>query len=83
MDIKTLNDGQKQNFQRLLDKLIARNKFTVNEAENFRSLLENVRDSKNLQFIMEKLKDNGCFDLEKIEDNLKEGEHVTSFHFLI
>lgn len=73
MDIKTLNDGQKQNFQRLLDKLIARNKFTVNEAENFRSLLENVRDSKNLQFIMEKLKDSGCFDLEKIEDNLKEG----------
>lgn len=64
MDIKTsssssFSDVQKQTFQKLLDKLIARNKFTPAEAKNFQALLENARDTRNLQTIMEKFKDYG------------------------
>lgn len=59
MDIKSLSDVQKQTFQKLLDKLIARNKFTPAEAKNFQALLENSRDARNLQTIMEKIKDYG------------------------
>lgn len=68
MDIKPLSDVQKQTFQLLLDKLAARSKFTKIEAENFQNLLENVRDTKNFHFIMEKLKDSGCFEFDKIDE---------------
>lgn len=59
MDIKSLSEVQKQTFQRLLDKLIARNKFTPAEAKSFQVLLENARDARNVQTIMEKFKDYG------------------------
>lgn len=60
MDIKSFSDVQKQTFQKLLDKLIARNKFTAAEAKNFQALLENdARDPRNVQTIMEKIKDYG------------------------
>lgn len=59
MDIKSFSDVQKQTFQKLLDKLIARNKFTPAEAKNFQALLENARDARNVQTIMEKIKDYG------------------------
>lgn len=68
MDIKPLSDVQKQTFQLLLDKLAARSKFTKIEAENFQNLLENVRDTKNFHCIMEKLKDSGCFEFDKIDE---------------
>ena len=75
MDVKSLSDVQKQIFQSLIEKLIARNKFSQNEAENFQKLLENVRDSKNFHKIMEKLKENGHLDLD-FEENFKEGTCV-------
>lgn len=59
MDIKSFSEVQKQTFQRLLDKLIARNKFTSAEAKSFQVLLENARDARNVQTIMEKFKDYG------------------------
>lgn len=73
MDIKSLNDVQKQLFQRLIEKLIARNKCPPNEIENMQKLLENVRDTKNFQKIMEKLKECGQIELDNIEDDFKEG----------
>ncbi|CAO1319729.1 unnamed protein product [Diamesa hyperborea] len=72
MDIKSLNDVQKQLFQRLIEKLIARNKCPPNEIENMQKLLENVRDTKNFQKIMEKLKECGQIELDNIEDDFKE-----------
>lgn len=59
MDVKSFSEVQKQTFQKLLDKLIARNKFTPVEAKNFQALLENARDARNVQLIMEKIKDYG------------------------
>lgn len=73
MDVKSLSDVQKQIFQRLIEKLIERNKFSQNEAENFKKLLENVRDTKNFHKIMEKLKECGHLDFDNFEDNLIEG----------
>jgi hypothetical protein len=73
MDVKLVNDVQKQIFQRLIEKLLLHNKFTAKEAENLRKLLENVRDTKNFDKIMEKLKECGQFELDTIEDNFKEG----------
>lgn len=57
MDIQSIAEVQK-----LLDKLIARNKFTATEAKSFRTLLENTRarDDCNFQTIMEKIKDYGA-----------------------
>lgn len=63
MDIQAFSDVQKQTFQRLLDKLIARNKFSQHEVENFQALLENARDSRNLQKIMEKFKECGQIEM--------------------
>jgi hypothetical protein len=67
-----VSDVQKQIFQSFIEKLIARNKFSQNEAENFQKLLENVRDSKNFHKIMEKLKESGHLDLD-LEENFREG----------
>lgn len=59
MDVKSFSEVQKQTFQKFLDKLIARNKFSPAEAKNFQALLENARDTRNVQTIMEKFKDYG------------------------
>ncbi|XP_055687378.1 retinal homeobox protein Rx isoform X2 [Lutzomyia longipalpis] len=72
MDIKPLSDVQKQTFQCLVDKLIARKKFTTKETEDFQKLVENARNSRNLQKIMETFKDSGNIEVEKIEDSFKE-----------
>lgn len=72
MDVKSLSDVQKQIFQNLVEKLIARNKFPPNEAEDVQKMLENVRDAKNFHKIMEKLKECGQLDLD-IEENFREG----------
>ncbi|XP_029725554.1 retinal homeobox protein Rx isoform X1 [Aedes albopictus] len=71
MDVKSLSDVQKQIFQNLVEKLIARNKFPPNEAEDVQKLLENMRDAKNFHKIMEKLKECGQLDLD-IEENFRE-----------
>ncbi|XP_055534476.1 retinal homeobox protein Rx isoform X1 [Wyeomyia smithii] len=71
MDIKSLSDVQKQIFQNLVEKLIARNKFPPSEAEDVQKLLENVRDAKNFHKIMEKLKECGQLDVD-IEENFRE-----------
>lgn len=72
MDIKTISDGQRYTLQQLLEKLLNRNKFAPNEIESFQKLVKNVRDSKNIQKIMEKFKI-GQLDSEIIADNFKEG----------
>lgn len=74
MDLKSLNDVQKQLFQRVIQKLIARNQCTPSEIENMQKLLDNVRDTQNFHLIMEKLKDCGQIELDNFEENLKEGE---------
>ena len=74
MDLKSFTDVQKQLFQRLIEKLIARNKYSQSEIENIQKLLENVRDTKNFHKIMEKLKECGQFEFDGIEDNFNEGE---------
>lgn len=54
-----MTDVTKQTFQHIFEKIVANNnKFPPKEIENFRSLLENVRDrdQKNFNMIMEKLK---------------------------
>lgn len=78
MDIKSLNDVQKQLFQRVIQKLIARNQCTPSEIENMQKLLDNVRDTKNFHMIMEKLKDCGQIELDSFEENFKEGENDKS-----
>lgn len=76
MDIKALNDVQKQLFQRVIQKLIARNQCTPSEIENMQKLLDNVRDTKNFHMIMEKLKDCGQIELDSFEENFKEGGNL-------
>jgi hypothetical protein len=73
MDIKSMNDVQKQLFQRVIQKLVARNQCTPSEVENMQKLLDNVRDTKNFHMIMEKLKDCGQIELDSFEENFKEG----------
>jgi hypothetical protein len=80
MDVKLVNDVQKQIFQRLIEKLLLHNKFTAIEADNLKKLLENVRDTKNFDKIMEKLKECGQFELDTIEDNFKEGKQTLFIH---
>lgn len=80
MDVKSLSDVQKQIFQNLVEKLIARNKFPPNEAEDVQKLLENMRDAKNFHKIMEKLKECGQLDLD-IEENFREGTSSSQRHF--
>ena len=81
MDWKSFTDVQKQLLQRLIEKLIARNKYSQSEIENIQKLLENVRDTKNFQKIMEKLKECGQFEFDGIEDNFNEGEFNFSSFF--
>lgn len=71
-----MNDVQKQLFQRVIQKLIARNQCTPSEIENMQKLLDNVRDTKNFHMIMEKLKECGQIELDSFEENFKEGALV-------
>jgi hypothetical protein len=80
MDVKSLNDVQKQLFQRVIQKLIARNQCTPSEIENMQKLLDNVRDTKNFHMIMEKLKECGQIELDSFEENFKEGWLPTAIH---
>ncbi|XP_055858901.1 retinal homeobox protein Rx isoform X2 [Episyrphus balteatus] len=67
MDVKPpMTELQKQTFQHIFEKIVANNnKFPPKEIENFRSLLENVRDTKHFQLIVEKFKA-----LEQFENNI-------------
>lgn len=73
MDIRSISDVQKQFFQRLIQKLVARNLCSPSEIENMQKLMDNVRDTKNFHLIMEKLKDCGQIELDGFEENFKEG----------
>lgn len=68
---------QKQTFQNIFEKLVSSNgdggKFPPKQLENFRHLLENVRDSKNLQLIVEKFKN-----LEQFEQSFLTGGNNNS-----
>ncbi|XP_073813935.1 retinal homeobox domain-containing protein Rx isoform X2 [Musca autumnalis] len=58
--ITGLTDVQKQTFQHIFEKLVANSggsaKVPPKQYEYFRNLLENVRDPKNIQMIVEKFK---------------------------
>lgn len=77
--INTLPEVQQQMFQRLLQKFMSPNnnvKVSEKETENFKSLLEKIRDSNkmiNMQTIMDKIKENNHIEVDdsNIEDNLK------------
>lgn len=74
MDIRSLNDVQKQLFERVVQKLIARNHPPSEINETQKLLIENLRDSKNFHMIMEKLKDCGAqIELDSFDENFKEG----------
>lgn len=77
--INTLPEVQQQMFQRLLQKFMSPNnnaKVSEKETENFKNLLDKIRDSNkliNMQAIMEKIKENNHIDVDdaNIDDNLK------------
>lgn len=73
----SMSNVQKQTFQNIFEKLVSSNgdgsKFPPKQLENFRHLLENVRDSKNLQLIVEKFKN-----LEQFEQNFLTGGNNNS-----
>ncbi|KAG5677862.1 hypothetical protein PVAND_007582 [Polypedilum vanderplanki] len=72
MDIRSLNDVQKQLFERIVQKLIARNQCTPSDFNNTQKLLEIIRDTKNFHMIMEKLKDCGQIELDNFDESFKE-----------
>jgi len=80
MDIQSLNDVQKQLFERIIQKLIARNQCTPSDISNTQKLLDSIRDTKNLHMIMEKLKECGPIELDNFDESFKEG---INFIFLI
>lgn len=73
MDIRSLNDVQKQLFERIIQKLIARNQCAPSDLSNTQKLLESIRDTKNFHMIMEKLKDCGQIELDSFDESFKEG----------
>jgi hypothetical protein len=73
MDIQSLNDVQKQFFERIIQKLVARNQSAPNDVNNSQKLLDYIRDTKNFHMIMEKLKDCGQIELDNFDENFKEG----------
>lgn len=88
--INSLPEVQQQMFQRLLQKFMSRNnntKVSEKDTENFKNLLEKIRDSNKLismQTIMEKIKENNCIEVDdsNIEDNLKgSGECLPVIYF--
>jgi hypothetical protein len=81
MDIRSLNDVQKQLFERIIQKLIARNQCTPSDISNTQTLLESIRDTKNLHMIMEKLKECGQIELDNFDESFKEGINFISLIF--
>lgn len=74
MDIRSLSDVQKQLFERVIQKLIARNHSPSDISQTQKLLLDSLRDSKNFHMIMEKLKDCGAqIELDNFDENFKEG----------
>lgn len=75
MDIRSLNDVQKQLFERVIQKLIARNHNSSEISQAQKLLLDTIRESpKNFQMIMDKLKDCGAqIELDNFDENFKEG----------
>lgn len=73
MDIQSINDVQKQFFQSVIQKIVARNQCTPSELEGMQKLMDNVRDSKHLHLIMEKLRECGQIELDNFDENFKEG----------
>ncbi|XP_023308612.2 retinal homeobox protein Rx isoform X1 [Lucilia cuprina] len=69
--ITSLSDVQKQTFQHIFEKLVVSSggsaKIPPKQYEYFRNLLENVRDPKNLQMIVEKFKN-----LEQMDTNFSQ-----------
>lgn len=81
MDIQTISDVQKQFFQSVIAKLVARKACTQSELESMQKLMDNVRDSKHFHLIMEKLRECGQFELDNFDENFKEG-FLTFFNYL-
>ncbi|KAL9915897.1 retinal homeobox protein Rx [Glossina fuscipes] len=63
-----MSEVQKQTFQHIFEKLVTSSggnaKIPPKQLEHFRNLLENVRDAKNLQLIVEKFKNLEQFDMQ-------------------
>lgn len=63
-----MSEVQKQTFQHIFEKLVTNSggnaKIPPKQLEHFRNLLENVRDAKNLQLIVEKFKNLEQFDIQ-------------------
>lgn len=73
--IASLSDVQKQTFQHIFEKLVVSSggtaKIPPKQYEYFRSLLENVRDPKNLQIILEKFKNLEQLDMNFSQNGIK------------
>lgn len=85
MDVQSINEVQKQFFQSVIQKIVARNQCTPSELEGMQKLMDNVRDSKHLHLIMEKLRECGQIELDNFDENFKEGwefEQILSRFFL-
>ncbi|KAM7344365.1 retinal homeobox domain-containing protein Rx [Cochliomyia hominivorax] len=71
----SLTDVQKQTFQHIFEKLVVSSggtaKIPPKQYEYFRSLLENVRDPKNLQIILEKFKNLEQLDMNFPQNGIK------------
>ena len=73
MDIRSLNDVQKQLFERVIQKLMSRNHNSSEISQAQKLLLDSIRESpKNFQMIMEKLKE-AQIELDNFDENFKEG----------
>lgn len=82
MDIKSLSDGQKQNVQQFIEKILTRNKLIPSEIEHFQNIVKNIRDAKNLKNIMEKFKNSNLNNTEDIiENKLIEGKNTIVKNF--
>lgn len=82
MDIHSINDVQKQFFQSVIQKIVARNQCTPSELESMQKLMDNVRDSKHFHLIMEKLRECGQIELDNFDENFKEGSsELLAFFF--
>lgn len=79
MDIRSLNDVQKQLFERIIQKLIARNQCTPSDISNTQKLLDSIRDTKNFHMIMEKIKECGQIELDNFDESFKEGRYLFFF----
>lgn len=73
--ITSLSDVQKQTFQHIFEKLVVSSggsaKIPPKQYEYFRNLLENVRDPKNLQMIVEKFKNLEHVDMNFSQNGIK------------